>query len=420
MKQLILFVLIGLSLLSMAVSAQTASATWALTTDGTPITVGHITAGTIDTATLTVDGFAGHSFQSTSPAGLVLGATGPTHYPGDGTTTAADSTFTGLSNGTKPRYVQFTISPAAGYSLKIDSMSLQACQNAVSTKMNVAVGYSTDGTYFTTFNTYGKTGDTLSGTAGTFSTFRVAPSSLTVPNGGTLSLRIIIWRKAASVAASTASIVANVMIAGFTTSSVPVELTSFTSNVKGSQVNLNWETKTEVNFNKFEVNRTLISSKDATVTWLSVGTINASGTSTAPQKYSYTEKDLQAGKYQYRLKMIDYDGSYKYSSIVETEIAVPKNFELSQNYPNPFNPSTRINYCLPFDSKIILEVYNINGEMIGNLVNQEQSAGYYTVNFSSSTLNKNIASGVYIYKLIAVDKSTGNIFTSLKKMMLLK
>jgi hypothetical protein len=118
--------------------------------------------------------------------------------------------------------------------------------------------------------------------------------------------------------------------------------------------------------------------------------------------------------------MIDSDGTYKFSDLVETEIDVPKNFELSQNYPNPFNPSTRINYNLPFYSRVTLDVFNINGERIGQIVNQVQSAGYYTINFSSSTLNRNIASGVYIYKINAIDKSTGNVFSSIIKMMVLK
>jgi|ERR1035437_6023322 hypothetical protein len=201
---------------------------------------------------------------------------------------------------------------------------------------------------------------------------------------------------------------------------LPVELASFKSNVSGRQVNLNWETKTEVNTRQFEIDRALVSTKDATVTWASVGILQASGTSTTTRKYSYTDKNLQAGKYQYRLKMIDNDGSYKLSDVVETEITLPKNFELSQNYPNPFNPSTRINYSLPFDSRVTLEVYNITGERMGQIVSEEQSAGYYTVNFSSSNFNRSIASGVYIYKISAVNKSTGNVFTSIKKMMLLK
>jgi hypothetical protein len=105
---------------------------------------------------------------------------------------------------------------------------------------------------------------------------------------------------------------------------------------------------------------------------------------------------------------------------VQNENVNKLNFSLDQNYPNPFNPSTKINYYLPFDSKVTLEVFNIAGEGIGQLVNQEQSAGDYSVNFNSSSLNKNISSGVYFYKLTAVNTITGNIFSSIKKMILLK
>jgi Secretion system C-terminal sorting domain len=200
------------------------------------------------------------------------------------------------------------------------------------------------------------------------------------------------------------------------TNGLPVELTSFVSNVVGRQVNLSWETKTEVNSSKYEIERALAGTKDATATWSSVGIVQAAGNSNSPKKYSYTDKNLQAGKYQYRLKMIDNDGSYKLSGVVETEIALPKNFELSQNYPNPFNPTTKIDYQVPVDAKVILEVYNIAGQKVIELVNQQMSAGYYTVDFGASKLS----SGVYIYRLAASDLATGNNFSSIKKMMLLK
>jgi len=197
---------------------------------------------------------------------------------------------------------------------------------------------------------------------------------------------------------------------------LPVELTSFVSNVSGRQVNLNWETKTEVNTRQFEIDRALVSTAGSSTTWSAVGSVTAAGTSVSPTKYSYTDKNLQAGKYQYRLKMIDNDGSFKLSDAVETNIAAPKDFALSQNYPNPFNPSTKIDYQVPVDAKVILEVYNITGQKVVELVNQEQSAGYYSVNFGSSKLS----SGVYIYRIVASDKATGNNFSSIKKMMLLK
>jgi hypothetical protein len=197
---------------------------------------------------------------------------------------------------------------------------------------------------------------------------------------------------------------------------LPVELTSFVSTANGRQVNLNWETMNEINSCKYVIDRAAVNTKDKTTTWESIGTIPAAGSSNSPKKYSYADKNLQTGKYQYRLKMIDKDGSYKFSDIVETEIALPKNFELSQNYPNPFNPSTKIDYQVPVDAKVVMEVYNIAGQKVVDLVNQEQSAGYYTVDFGSSKLS----SGVYVYRIVASDKVTGNVFSSIKKMMLLK
>jgi hypothetical protein len=191
---------------------------------------------------------------------------------------------------------------------------------------------------------------------------------------------------------------------------LPVELSAFTSNVNGRDINLNWTTKTEKNSDKFEIERMV------NLAWKNIGSIKASVLSNSPKQYSFTEKNLQAGKYQYRLKMIDNDGSFQYSQIVEIEVSVPKNFGLSQNYPNPFNPSTKINYDLASDSKVTLEVYSITGERIAQLVNENQSAGFYSVNF----MNKNISSGVYFYRINATNNATGSQFSSMKKMILLK
>jgi hypothetical protein len=198
---------------------------------------------------------------------------------------------------------------------------------------------------------------------------------------------------------------------------VPVELSTFTSAVNGRNISLNWETKTEKNSDRFVIERTKTDAAAVTLNWETVTSVKAAVLSNSPKQYFFTDKNLQSGIYQYRLKMIDNDGSFAYSKIVEADITLPKNFELSQNYPNPFNPTTKINYSLPNDSKVTLEVYNIIGERVAQLVNQEQSAGYYVVNFGTSS--NNISSGIYIYKLTAVD-NTGMNFSSIKKMMLLK
>jgi len=99
---------------------------------------------------------------------------------------------------------------------------------------------------------------------------------------------------------------------------------------------------------------------------------------------------------------------------------IPVQFTLEQNFPNPFNPSTKIDYQIPIDSKVIMEVYNIAGQKVVELVNQDQAAGYYSIVFNSSSLTKNISSGIYFYRMTAIDKATGNNFSVIKKMILLK
>jgi hypothetical protein len=192
---------------------------------------------------------------------------------------------------------------------------------------------------------------------------------------------------------------------------LPVELSSFTSITNGRNVQLNWETKTEKNSDKFVIEREVSGAN-----WEAIGSVKAAVLSNSPKQYSFTDNNLQSGKYQYRLKMVDNDGSFSYSSIEAAEVTVPHGFAVSQNYPNPFNPSTKIDYQVPVDAKVILEVYNIAGQKVVELVNKEQSAGYYTVDFGAS----NLSSGVYIYRLAASNKATGINFSSIKKMMLLK
>ena len=89
---------------------------------------------------------------------------------------------------------------------------------------------------------------------------------------------------------------------------------------------------------------------------------------------------------------------------------IPKIYSLSQNYPNPFNPSTNINFTLPKISKVVLKIYNVLGQEVATLVNQELSAGKYNYEFNAT----NMSSGIYIYRLQAGD----NVF--IKKMTLLK
>ncbi len=194
---------------------------------------------------------------------------------------------------------------------------------------------------------------------------------------------------------------------------LPVELSSFTANANMRSVNIMWSTITEVNSSVFEIERTLHSDPS----WVKVGEVAASGNSSSLKEYSFTDKNLNSGKYFYRLKMIDADGTFEYSKIIEIEIALPKNYAISQNYPNPFNPTTKIDYQLPFDSKVTLELFGISGEKVATLVNTELSAGYYSLELNTNALK--LASGVYFYRFTAQSSNSHN-FNQIKKLILSK
>ena len=191
---------------------------------------------------------------------------------------------------------------------------------------------------------------------------------------------------------------------------VPVELTSFSAEVSQGAVVLSWKTATETNNSGFEVQRS-IDGKSFT----KVAFIKGHGSAVKENSYSFSDKVSSGGVFYYRLKQIDFNGSYKYSSVVQATSMVPKTFSLAQNYPNPFNPSTVISYDLPVDSKVVIRLYDILGNEVSTLVNREEAAGSYKITFNAhNTNNKQLSSGIYFYKLEA-----GN-FTSIKKMMLLK
>ncbi|MBD3402733.1 T9SS type A sorting domain-containing protein, partial [candidate division GN15 bacterium] len=94
---------------------------------------------------------------------------------------------------------------------------------------------------------------------------------------------------------------------------------------------------------------------------------------------------------------------------------LPLGFELQQNYPNPFNPTTTIEFSLPSQSRVRLDVYNVLGQRVNTLVDKELSAGSYAVEWNGrNNAGTPVATGVYFYRL------TTDEYTSSKKMLLLK
>ncbi len=190
---------------------------------------------------------------------------------------------------------------------------------------------------------------------------------------------------------------------------VPVELTSFAANVVNENIVLEWLTATETNNKGFEIQRSL-DNENFNV----IGFIDGKGTTTEKQSYSFTDASIAGGTYFYRLRQVDFDGSFEFSNVVETEF-LPTEFTLQQNYPNPFNPATTIKFALPVESKVNITVYNALGQKVTEIANQTFNAGLQNVNFDASELS----SGMYIYQINA-QGINGNNFTATKKMILMK
>ncbi|HSP88082.1 MAG TPA: T9SS type A sorting domain-containing protein, partial [Ignavibacteriaceae bacterium] len=195
---------------------------------------------------------------------------------------------------------------------------------------------------------------------------------------------------------------------------VPVELTSFAAKIKEHSIQLIWSTATELNNYGFEIER-----KDGRLNveegkWNKIGFVNGKGSIEETSNYSFTDKTPLTGKSYYRLKQIDFDGSFKYSSAVSVEYSGVTEYELSQNYPNPFNPITLINYSIPKSGNVSLKIYNILGVEVAELINEYQEAGKHSVEFSTKSLNAEIGSGVYFYTLKAGD------FVQTRKMIVVK
>ena len=187
---------------------------------------------------------------------------------------------------------------------------------------------------------------------------------------------------------------------------LPVEMSSFVSSVTRRDVKLNWTTSTETNNSRFEIERSAVNSE-----WSKIGSVPGNGTTLSAMNYTFTDRGLNSGLYNYRLKQTDFNGNFQYFSLNnEVNIGTPEKFSLSQNYPNPFNPSTNINFDLPIDGKVSLKVFDISGREISTLVDEFKTAGYYTVSFTGN----DISSGIYFYTLV----SDNTAIT--KKMLLMK
>ncbi len=231
------------------------------------------------------------------------------------------------------------------------------------------------------------------------------------------------WINQGGAANSTANTVTVAGLTGFSqftlndnTNPLPIVLASFTAReIRGQGVRLDWRTLSEINNYGFFVQRRL----QNTTAWTDVNTqiIPGHGTTNEPHDYTYTDRTVTPGSWQYRLRQLDFDGTEHFSepitvtTVTSVKEVAPIEFALKQNYPNPFNPETSIKFSVEQTGRATLEIFNLLGQKVATLFDDVVEAGFYeTVRFNAT----NLASGIYFYRLQSGQKS------DLKKLMLIR
>jgi len=174
---------------------------------------------------------------------------------------------------------------------------------------------------------------------------------------------------------------------------LPVELAAFSALNDEHSLVLQWQTQSETNNAGFEIEHLLETENG----WQKDTFVEGAGTTTEPQTYSHRIEGLIPGRYRFRLKQIDFDGSFQYSAEIEVAVAAPVKLVVEQNYPNPFRGSTEITYVLPKSEPVRLVVYDVQGREVVRLVDGSQAAGEHRVSWAAGTL----PSGLYVYRLEA-------------------
>lgn len=196
---------------------------------------------------------------------------------------------------------------------------------------------------------------------------------------------------------------------------LPVTLTSFDAYADKKDVRLKWVTTSELNNHGFEVHRQGYDKNGKALAWVNTGFVEGNGTTNEQKVYNFTDKNPGTGKYKYRLKQVDYNGSYEYHNAVNmVEVGRPQVSDISQNYPNPSNPISKIDYQVSTDADVNISVYDLTGRLVKTLVNMKMDAGYYSAVFDGSLY----ASGIYIYRMTV--SGTGLSYTNTRKLVLVK
>lgn len=162
-------------------------------------------------------------------------------------------------------------------------------------------------------------------------------------------------------------------------------LYSFTGTPYEDGVRLDWTTLVELNNSGFQVER-----KTSTSDWIVIGFVTGAGSTNDTSYYSFNDINLESGDYWYRLKAIEFDGSFEYSSALHIEHILPQSSAIQQNYPNPFDLSTTIQFQLRKQANVKMDVCSFfDKSTLQNLIDQQLNAGSYSLILKPDSLPNN-------------------------------
>jgi len=203
--------------------------------------------------------------------------------------------------------------------------------------------------------------------------------------------------------------------------SLPVELTSFeVLDTRDNGITLHWITESEINNLGFILDR-----RTPTIDWIEIASfvtdteLQGQGSVSHQTIYTYSDNTVTDDEtYDYRIADVDYDGNKEYHSLQLMGISpasLPITYVLHQNYPNPFNPITTLSYDLPEDALVNITIYDMMGRQVKTLINDQQTAGYRSVQWNgTNNIGQPVSAGLYLYTIQAGD------YSQTRKMVLLK
>ncbi len=264
----------------------------------------------------------------------------------------------------------------------------------------IEIGYSTNGS---DFNTGGPNATIIGDGSDSVFTYQTNASAFTIPEGNYLALKIT-NNSSNSYSVQTGGASSYCSAPNQSQDySLPVELASFNATAGNGNITLKWITESEIENLGFNIYRS--TSRDGEFVMLNAKLIAGARSSSERHAYSYIDRDVKSGlTYWYKLEDVDYNGKTEFHGPISAVLAntTPTEFGLHKNYPNPFNPVTTISYDLAKDVYVELAVYNMLGGKVITLVNGNQPAGSYQLEWDGrDSRGLIVSSGMYLLRINA-------------------